>query len=245
MLRAALLLLSLLLSLLLCAARGVAQDAEELTKDIYRSDRYQTELPRNTHSGGLDKSSRTKRTRRDEGAGGRIERRSSRTRQWRQKSDFDLGIILWVAGAAVAALFVVALIGRLQAAGRDVEFVPTGDVDTSTKRAPTISEDVLDEAKALAGRGDFARAVRTLLLGTFESLRAQRVVPSGEAWTSRALLARAELSKSARAALRDLVDAVERGIFAKRPVERADFERCMTAFENLSAQTAAEAQAQE
>jgi hypothetical protein len=84
----------------------------------------------------------------------------------------------------------------------------------------------LEEAERLARAGRFGEAARLLLQLTFEALRGAGRAPL-EPWrTGREIARLARLSNDARAALEELVLAVELAVFAGREPDRAEYEHC-------------------
>jgi len=128
-----------------------------------------------------------------------------------------LRTLAWSALAVAVVLAAAWLARRLARAPADVE------VPDAPAAAPVAFP--IESAEALAGEGRFAEAIHALLLDTLEALtRAARLAPS---LTSREIAARAPLPAGARAALSDLVAAVERSRFGGAPAGEEDFRACV------------------
>ncbi len=135
------------------------------------------------------------------------------------------GVLMW----SLIGIFVVlagAVAWRELKAGRAAEpATPGGDGDAP---APVIGPAPLIDAEALARTGQFAEAVHVLLLRTLQALSKRTDLP--EALTSREVLGTVSLAPPARAALGQLVDAVEITRFGGAPAALADYERCIAAY---------------
>ena len=93
---------------------------------------------------------------------------------------------------------------------------------------------LLKDADELAARGDFAGAVHALLLGSIQEISDRRPGLLRPALTSREISGLDELSAPARRTFADIARVVERGLFAGRPVDAADFAQCRQAFEQFA-----------
>jgi len=98
---------------------------------------------------------------------------------------------------------------------------------------PPASGDVLPDAEALARDGRFGEAVHALLLHAFAGLAKRRGAPLPAALTSREAVRASDLDAGSHGALAELVAAVERFVFAGRPLAAADWLRCRAAYERL------------
>jgi len=139
-----------------------------------------------------------------------------------------LKVIGWT---LVAALGVVALVwlGRVFLDRRPPAEVaePADEPAGSRRRSPA---QLLEEADSLARQGRYGEAAHLLLLGALDALAeagARFVAPP---LTGREVVAQASLRDSAKAALAELVTAVERGRFAGRQTAAEDYDRCRRGF---------------
>lgn len=91
----------------------------------------------------------------------------------------------------------------------------------STPAAPAVPEHV-----SLAAAGQHAEAVHALLLATLRDIH-RRAGSLAPAWTSREILYRVALPPDARAALEEIVRAVEWSRFGGAAVGPAEYEACV------------------
>jgi hypothetical protein len=139
-------------------------------------------------------------------------------------------VLLWGFAAAAAAYLIFMAWNRWGRPGAALR-----PAVVAAPRAPIELGAPAQEADALAAQGRYAEAVHHLLLMTLEALVAARGAGLPPAFTSREILARIEMGEGARAALRGLVDAVERMIFAGRPATAADYASCRATFDRFVA----------
>lgn len=171
------------------------------------------------------------------GAGPAGPRAEAPPREWSRPSpgleagrDPMAAVLLWiVVGLTVVAGLV--LLGRELLAGAG-----------AARRSPQPAEDaaavvlppaLLDDAGRLAAEGRFGEAIHVLLLRTFEAIGRARRLPAS--LTSREVLARAGLPEEARAALADLVGAVEQSRFGGAEPGPEEYRRCAASFERVLA----------
>jgi hypothetical protein len=83
----------------------------------------------------------------------------------------------------------------------------------------------------LAGQARYSDAVHCLLLEALQRLDV--ATRQGRALTSREMLQRARLSPQRRAALEELILAVERSLFGGADLGAGDYERCLDAFQRF------------
>jgi hypothetical protein len=91
----------------------------------------------------------------------------------------------------------------------------------------------MDDAEALAGRGQYGDAVHHLLLNAIDFLKKRAGKPIPRAWTAREIQAQLPITVLARVLLQLLVQTVERAHFAGRDVSEADFIRCRDSYQQL------------
>ena len=93
---------------------------------------------------------------------------------------------------------------------------------------------VLGAADKLAADGRFVEAMHTLLLQGLAHIRARLDEQFADSLTSREILRSTKLSDAGRAALRDIVDRVERTYFGQRPAAQPDYAACRASFNALA-----------
>jgi hypothetical protein len=91
-----------------------------------------------------------------------------------------------------------------------------------------------ENADELASQGRFAEAMHVLLLQSVSDMRKRLDVTLADSLTSREILRRAPVSDVARAALADIIAAVERAYFGHHAVEAADYRLCRARFTALT-----------
>jgi hypothetical protein len=136
-------------------------------------------------------------------------------------------VLMW--GAVVVGVVLIGawLAGELSRYGGDAELAAD---EPAAAIAPGLRERVLDDADALARRGELAEAIHTLLLRTLQELVRTSSTRLAPATTSREVLARVAISADARGALAALIGAVERTHFGGAPATLADYEGCRDRF---------------
>lgn len=137
-----------------------------------------------------------------------------------------LGVAVLVALLLTAVLMVQRSIRARRLAHPD----PAAGHARATAPPPTPRVDDLD---ARARSGDLDAAIHDLLHRVLAWLTASEPALRPASLTSRELLAAAGLPAPATAALAELVDTVERAIFAGRPAAPADWDRCRAAYARL------------
>ncbi len=100
---------------------------------------------------------------------------------------------------------------------------------------PRPGETGLDDADALAAQGRYVEAIHVLLLRTIEDLRRRAGARVADSMTSREILAVLEMPDAARAALSDLVSAVELTHFGGRRPAQAHYAKCRERYARFAA----------
>jgi hypothetical protein len=141
--------------------------------------------------------------------------------------------LLWVALACAAALILYSLRDELaklfQRVEKGWEPPPAGAGEVMMSR----DTDALAAADRLSREGNFVEAMHVLLLHSLSEIRRQLGEKFADSLTSREILRVARLTAAARAALRDIVAAVERTYFGAYPAAAADYAACRQNFETL------------
>ena len=116
---------------------------------------------------------------------------------------------------------------------QDRRMLAAGNTATTTGPSAVqlaIPWDGIDE---LVRDGRFAAAVRELLRRTFGSLASHQRLVLRDAFTSREVVRRLQLSDDGRGALTDLATTVEHSLFGGEDVDEADYRRCLGAYHTL------------
>ncbi len=136
-----------------------------------------------------------------------------------------LRALAWTAGAVILVLGIGGIAASLRARRRRTA---GGEAPGRPPPGPPPARagDAERDAETLARAGRFEAAVHVLLLGVLDTLRDR--IPSAvpEAGTSREIARTAPLPPAARTALGDLVLAVERSRFGRRPVDEGGYRAC-------------------
>lgn len=137
-------------------------------------------------------------------------------------------LVITVGGLLVCYWSANAVWGRLR--GRSKAALAVGsEADSALLRGDLAPGD----AVALAGQRRFAEAIHILLLRSLRELDESLPSPLPDSLTSREILTRLSLSRTAREALRTLVLCVETSRFGGRAPGQDDYERCVACAEVL------------
>lgn len=139
--------------------------------------------------------------------------------------------------AAVVLLFILYLtvpavregIDRLLRLRRD----DGADAETAWQPDHGAAHDLLAEADALAAAGRYAEAAHLLLGRSLEDIASRRPGLLRPAYTARAIRQLEEIPAAARDGLSGIVTVVERGIWARRPVDADDWQEARSAYEGF------------
>ena len=141
--------------------------------------------------------------------------------------------VIWAGLAGAAALLAYALRDELaRLLGRREtgwEPPPPGVGEVALGR----DHDALAAADRLSREGNFVEAMHVLLLHSVEEIRRQLGEKFADSLTSREILRIARLTAAARAALREIVAAVERTYFGTYPATAGDYAACRQNFATL------------
>lgn len=132
--------------------------------------------------------------------------------------------LLWVFVTVALVLVAVWLAQRVPGHGTDESAAGPGEGGDLLPNHIDLSD-----VERLAGLGRYGEALHTLLLYVISRLRAGMEASLADSLTSREILSRVGLSDDSRAAMRDLVFAVERSHFGDGEVQGEDYERCIGA----------------
>jgi hypothetical protein len=142
--------------------------------------------------------------------------------------------LMWVLVAIGAGLLIVWAVRELTGEGGRDAALPEPEAPSPEDNRAVVDQP-LNDADELAGAGRFAEAIHTLLLRTLRELAARSRAAMPRSLTSREVLARVELGSEARAALGDLVTAVELTHFGDDEPGPADYDRCREQFHVFAA----------
>ena len=201
----------------MCLAWPSAQQARDAARDVLADDAYQRELPVDAEAGP--------RGRGDPSSSGWGRRAGPPSVAAPIASGVAglLKTIVWVVLGVVACAILFVFVRERQGAR---EHERRGGLGDDEDPRPELGVDVaaLGDAEALAREGRFACAIHVLLLRTFEAIGRGASLPTS--LTSREVLGHVPMSEAARAALGELVAAVEVSHFGGRDAGEADYRRC-------------------
>jgi Domain of unknown function (DUF4129) len=138
-------------------------------------------------------------------------------------------ILLWtavIAGAGVLAYYIYEVLPA--GAARRQRWDDAADGATGAARsADAAARAAADE---LAAQGRFVEAMHVLLLQGLDDMRMRLDLRFADSLTSREIASRANAPAGAKAALRDIIQWVERAYFGDHPVDRSDYDACRRSF---------------
>jgi hypothetical protein len=135
-----------------------------------------------------------------------------------------LGLII---GIVLLVFFIVA---EFAAVNHDVKLPSEGPREPDGPDLAVIEKPLAD-AEELAARGEFREAIHTLLLRTLRELVRSTAVKVPPSLTSREILSRVPLHPDPRAALTELITAVEHTHFGDDEATATDYARCRDQFQ--------------
>jgi hypothetical protein len=153
----------------------------------------------------------------------------------RQDKRFPVQIpveVVWLALIVAAGLMLYLLRDSLPFWRRSRDQWDETQEGTQAIATPGVG-DPLGAADQLSRYGRFVEAMHMLLLQSLAEIRQRLGVQFADSLTSREILRGTSLSPPGRAALREIVAAVEWTYFGGYPAEMRDYAACRRSFENL------------
>jgi len=141
--------------------------------------------------------------------------------------------VIWIALICAAALILFALREQIVNLFRRTESGWEPPAAGAAEVAMGSEADALAAADRLSREGNFVEAMHTLLLHSLAEIRRQLGERFADSLTSREILRVARLTATARAALREIVAAVERTYFGAYPAQAGDYAACRQNFATL------------
>jgi Domain of unknown function (DUF4129) len=142
-----------------------------------------------------------------------------------------LRVLLWtvaIAGGGVLAYFIYNVLPAFGVA-RPARW--NNSADSADVTARTIDAAARTAADELAAQGRFVEAMHVLLLQGLDEMRTHSDLHFfADSLTSREIVSRATAPASAKAALREIIQWVERAYFGDYPVGRNDYDACRRSF---------------
>jgi len=155
--------------------------------------------------------------------------------QRQQRKSFPVQIpveVVWLALIAAAGMILYLLRDSLPFWRRSRDQWDDTSAGTQANATPGAI-DALGAADQLSRYGRFVEAMHMLLLQSLAEIRQRLGVQFADSLTSREILRGTSLSPQGRAALREIVAAVEWTYFGGYPAEMRDYAACRRSFENL------------
>ena len=155
--------------------------------------------------------------------------------QRQERKSFPVQIpveVVWLALIAAAGLILYLLRDSLPFWRRSRDQWDDTSAETQANATPGPI-DALGAADQLSRYGRFVEAMHMLLLQSLAEIRQRLGVQFADSLTSREILRGTSLSPQGRAALREIVAAVEWTYFGGYPAEMRDYAACRRSFENL------------
>ncbi|MCA9728022.1 MAG: hypothetical protein R3E12_11370 [Candidatus Eisenbacteria bacterium] len=143
------------------------------------------------------------------------------------------GSIVGLMLAGLAAILLIFVLLHFFREASERRLVAEGRVGAQETEPPLDISIPLGDIDALAGRGDFAAAVRELLHRVFQSLAGHRGLVLSRALTSREIIHVLDLPRDGRAALSELAGTVEHSLFGTAEVREPEFRRCRELYAQL------------
>jgi hypothetical protein len=143
-------------------------------------------------------------------------------------------ILFWIGVAALATFIVYVIVRRLS--GREWRWWRGGETEAQRdwRPAEAPARQLLAEADGLAARGLFSEAARLLLFRSVADIDARRPDLIRPALTSRDIAALPMIPERPRGAFARIAAAVERALFARRPLGADDWRDCRAAYEEFA-----------
>jgi hypothetical protein len=139
-------------------------------------------------------------------------------------------ILLWIAVICGAAALAYYIRGILPAGGLARSSAWDDPSEPSALGRPQADAAAQIAADDLARQGRFVEAMHVLLLQGLDEMRKRLDLRFADSLTSREIMRRANVSPGARAALRDIIDWVERAYFGTHPAVAGDYAACRSSF---------------
>ena len=146
-----------------------------------------------------------------------------------------LRVLFWVLLAAIVLFILYAIARRLS--GADWPWRRRKEADQSEEEwrpAAGPARALLQDADALAARGEYSKAAHLLLFRSIEDIDSRRPTLVRPALTSRDIAALPAIPSGPRSAFQRIVTAVERSLFARRPLGPEDWRDCRSAYEEFA-----------
>jgi Domain of unknown function (DUF4129) len=151
--------------------------------------------------------------------------------EWPGDLNIDIvRVLLWIAviaGVGVLAYFAYDVLPTFGLAGRtrwDDHADGAGISESGVNEATRLAAD------ELAAQGRFVEAMHVLLLQGLDEMRVRLDLRFADSLTSREIVSRSNAPADAKAALREIIQRVERAYFGDYPADRTGYDACRRSF---------------
>jgi len=143
-------------------------------------------------------------------------------------------VLFWVALIAIAAFLIYLIALRITGASWPWRRGASSAPDESWRPAEAPARQLLAEADGLAADGRFSEAAHLLLFRSIEDIDGRRPDLVRPALTSRDIAGLSGIPARPRGAFARIAMAVERSLFARRPLVEGDWRDCRAAYEEFA-----------
>lgn len=199
-------------------APGTRDDAIDALR---ADDSIQQKLPVASAKTKAEKPTRERERDRDDDDDLRIDRSTSSI----------ASVLMWVLVSVIVLALITVIMREIVQRPASARAPPADDPADEPLLALQVAAGTLDDAERFAQQGDFAQAIHTLLLRTFETIGRQAALP--HALTSREILRRVRADREAMQALAHLVNSVEVCIFGAVEPGADEYQLCRASFEQV------------
>ena len=143
-------------------------------------------------------------------------------------------ILFWIALIAGAAFLIYLIALRISGTPWPWRRTAAGTPDETWRPAEAPARQLLAEADSLAAQGRFSEAAHLLLFRSIEDIDGRRPDLVRPALTSRDIAGLSDIPARPRGAFARIAMAVERSLFARRPLAEGDWRDCRSAYEEFA-----------
>jgi hypothetical protein len=154
--------------------------------------------------------------------------------QWTGEALPLIQYVFWALLALGVAYIVYLIVQRLAGRSRSRGGTPEQESGESWRPEAGPALRLLEEADRLADQGRFGEAARLLLHRTIEEIDTRRPELVRPALTSRDIARLDDIPGRPRSAFARIAMAVERSLFAQRPLGQGDWSDCRAAYEEFA-----------
>lgn len=143
-------------------------------------------------------------------------------------------VIFWIVVALAAAGLLYLIVTRLAGWRRSGLKPAKAESEPEWRIEEAPARQLLGDADAIAADGRYSEAAHLLLHRSIAEIDRRRPANVRKALTSRDIAALPAIPPSPASAFRTIVAAVERSLFAARPLDAGDWQNCRAAYERFA-----------